>query len=456
MKKYYLLIYLIFLSIITFTQTNDSVIIDKIFAISLCREDAYKNLQNLTSTSPKRLAGTAASNSAIDWAIKTMKDAGFDTVYLQKTIVKNWKRNGRESARVNSKKLGERDLNISSFGLSVGTGGKALTTSVVEVHNFDELKTLGEKEIKGKIVFFNRPADPHFFNTGRSYGSAIDQRTAGASEAVKYGAIAVIVRSVTLATDQYPHTGVMRYNENLPKIPAIAVATEHANLLSLWLKQDPSLELTIKTNCQMLEDTVSYNVIGEIWGTEYPKSYITIAGHLDCWDNCDGAHDDGAGCVESIEALSLFKALEMRPKHTLRAVMYMDEEIAQRGGRTYLENAKNNNETHITAIESDAGGFAPTGFSFSASEEVVSYFRQFKPQLEHYGLYYFEKGGSGVDISFLSELKIPLAGLVTNSQRYFDYHHSASDTIDKVNKRELQLGASTMAVYAYLFDIKFK
>jgi Zn-dependent M28 family amino/carboxypeptidase len=323
---------------------------------------------------------------------------------------------------------------------------------VVEVQDFDELAKLGREQVEGKIVFFNRPMNPSEVNTFAAYGGAANQRAAGPSEAAKYGAVGAVVRSLTLAQDDVPHTGSLRYALNVPQIPAIAISTNDANLLSKLLKDDADLRFYFETHCEMKEDELSYNVIGELRGSEYPEEIIAVGGHLDSWDLGQGAHDDGAGCVQSIEVLRIFKALGLRPKRTLRAVMFMNEENGLRGGVEYAAQAEKNKEKHLAAIESDRGGFTPRGFSIDAEAKALKKIQGFAELFRPYGIYEFVAGGSGADISPLKSQGVPLIGFVPDSQRYFKYHHTAIDTFDKVDQRELEMGAAAMAGLVYLLD----
>jgi hypothetical protein len=262
--------------------------------------------------------------------------------------------------------------------------------------------------------------------------------------------VAMIDRSSTTSNDNFPHTGIQHYADTVNKIPALSVSTNDADNLSRWLKTDPDLNVFLKTSCRELPEITSHNIIGEIRGTEHPEEIIAFGGHLDCWDICQGANDDGAGVVQTIDILRIFKSINLNPKHTIRVIVYMDEEMEQRGAKAYAEAAKG--RKHIAAIEADRGGFTPWGFSIDASDEQVKKVQSWKNLLLPYGLFYFEKGGSGVDIHDLKSQGVPLLGLVPDSQRYFDYHHSGNDSFDKINIRELQLGTASMAALVYLID----
>jgi len=437
------------------SQQNDSLIVSTIYKVALTNDFAYQQLHFLCKSLNGRLAGSPQAAGAVEWSKQLMKQINADTVYLQETKVPHWVRGPREKARIVSTIYGSTPVHVCALGGSVGTPGDGISANVVEVQNFDQLKKLGEANIKGKIVFFNRPVDRALINTFRGYGGAVDQRFSGPFEAAKLGAVGVVIRSVSTAMDTVPHTGISRYKDFDNPIPSIAISTIDADILSRQLKQDPQLIFFYQTSCEWLPDETSYNVIGEIWGSEFRDEFITIGGHLDAWDLGEGAHDDGAGIIQTIEVLRLFKELKIKPKHTIRFVMFMDEEISQSGGRTYAEMAKKNNEKHFLALETDRGGFTPTGFSIDAPAGAIEQIKELKPLFEPYGVDNFIKGYGGVDISKLKDNGAILSGLIVDCQRYFDYHHSGNDTLDKVNKRELQMGSASIAAFIYLID-KYK
>ncbi|MFO7978105.1 MAG: M20/M25/M40 family metallo-hydrolase, partial [Bacteroidales bacterium] len=348
---------------------------------------------------------------------------------------------------------GNEALTVAALGLSVGTGPDGVTARVIEVHQLEELEKLGSQQVKGKIVFFNRPFNQTHYNTFAGYSGATDQRFAGPALAARLGAAAVLVRSVTSANHDFAHTGVTRFVEDGPNVPALAISPVGADLLSQRLKKDPELNLFVRNTSYRLPDVLSYNVIGEIRGSEQPGTIITVGGHLDAWDNSPGAHDDGAGCMQSVEVLRLFRKLDIQPKRTVRAVMFMDEEIAQRGGKEYARQADLKGEQHYFAIESDRGAFTPRGFSVDAPQEQLEAIQTLNSYFKPYGIHEISKGGSGVDIGPLKNYyQMALAGLVTDSQRYFDLHHAPTDTFAQVNRREMQLGSASMAALIYLLD----
>jgi hypothetical protein len=452
MKKINLTLAILLMVCALYGQPQDESSIKQIFDKALTEGRSYEMLEYLATRVGSRLSGSPGAAAAVEWSRHEMENFA-DSVFLQPVMVPHWVRGQKEIGRIlNSRRMGTTAVNVCALGGSVGTGPAGLSGSVIEVKNFDELKQLGEKNVRGKIVFFNRPMDPTKINTFAAYGGAVDQRGSGPSEAAKYGAIGAIVRSMGSNLEDYPHTGGLRYAPNIPKIPAIAISTRHAELLSKLLKEEKDLQFYFETHCQNLPDAPSFNVIGEIKGSVHPDEIIVVSGHLDSWDLAQGAHDDGTGCVQAMEVLRLFKVMGYKPKRTIRAVMYMNEENGLRGGIEYARQAELNKEKHLAALESDRGGFTPRGFSMSADEATKAKIKSWKPLLEPYGLTDFDQEGGGADIGPLAPQGVPLIGFLPDSQRYFDYHHTPEDTFDKVNKRELELGAASMAALVYLID----
>jgi len=443
---------LLFSSLLSFSQSNDQGAVKLLFDEALSKGKSYEMLYDLTVNIGPRLSGSPGAAAAVEWSRHTMEEYQLDSVWLQPVMVPHWVRGQKEIGRIVSKKMGTIPVNVCALGGSIGTGPSGISAQVVEVKSFDELKALGSKGVQGKIVFFNRPMDPTKINTFAAYGGAVDQRGGGANEATKYGAVAVLVRSMGSNLEDYPHTGGMRYAPNTSKIPALAISTRHAEVLSNLLKDEKDLQFYMENHSVTLDDSPSYNVIGEIKGSEFPDEIIVVGGHLDSWDLAQGAHDDGAGCVQSIEVLRLFKAIGYKPKRTIRAVMFMNEENGLRGGMKYAELADKNKEKHVAAMESDRGGFTPRGFTMTAPKAVREKIKTWKPLLEPYGLTDFDQEGGGADIGPLERQGVPVLEFLPDSQRYFDYHHTQEDTIDKVSKRELELGAASMAALVYLID----
>ncbi|MEO8795115.1 MAG: M20/M25/M40 family metallo-hydrolase [Daejeonella sp.] len=435
-------------------QNSDSVFIRKIYDQALENGQAYKNLNYLCKQIGPRLSGSENAEKAVVWTKKLMEDYGFDRVYLQEVMVPHWVRGEKEVAYILEGKT-KIPVPITSLGGTVATNPKGITAEIIEVQNFDELKALGESKVKGKIVFFNRAFDTKPIETFHSYSGAVDQRGAGAIEASKLGAIGVVVRSMTHALDDHPHTGAMRYNDAVKKIPAVAISTNAANILSEKLKTAKApVQFYFKESSETLPDVKSYNVIGEIRGSEMPDEIITVGGHLDSWDLAEGAHDDGSGVIQSIEALRILKSMNYKPKRTIRAVMFMNEENGLRGGRKYAELAAVNKEKHIAAIESDEGGFTPRGFSIDAQAADYNKIKGWKSVLAEYGLHDIVTGESGADIGPLKTVSdsTALIGYKPDSQRYFDIHHSALDVFENVNRRELEMGAASITSLVYLID----
>ncbi|QBN17987.1 M28 family peptidase [Flavobacterium nackdongense] len=452
MKKSALLIVLFLNGILLFSQTKEEQTIKEIYKSSLTNSKCYSWLDYLSNSIGARLSGSANAEKAVQYTKSQLETLGFDRVYLQEMMVPKWVRGEKESAYIldNKSKI---NVPVCALGGSIATPKNGLTAEVIEVKSIKELETLGGK-LKGKIVFYNRPMEPENIETFLSYRGCVDQRSSGAKEAAKYGAVATIVRSMNLRLDDFPHTGNQNYGD-LPKsqyIPAAAISTNAAELLSKTLKNNPKLKFYLKQSCQQMDDVVSYNVVGELKGSEHPENIMVVGGHLDSWDLADGSHDDGAGVVQSMEVMNIFKNIGYKPKNTLRVVLFMNEENGGRGGKKYEELAQANKEKHIFALESDSGGFSPRGFSIESSDAVFDKILTWKPVFEPYLIHSFVKGHGGSDIEPLTSKSIIKAGLKPDSQRYFDYHHAANDKFGAINKRELELGAATMAAMLYLMD----
>lgn len=437
-----------------FAQSNDEKQIKAIYDMALTDGKAYDWLNYLSNQIGGRLSGSVQAQQAVEYTKEQLDSLGLDRVWLQPVMVPKWVRGTPEFAYIETKPGLTTNVPICALGGSVGTPDGGLKANIVEVQGIEDLEKLGRKKIEGKIVFYNRPMEPTLVNTFAAYSNCVDQRYSGAAEAAKYGALGVIVRSMNLRLDDYPHTGSMGYGDTPVKnrIPAAAISTNGAELLSTTLKLNPNIKFYFRQNCKQLEDVQSYNVVGEITGSTYPNEVMVVGGHLDSWDLGDGSHDDGAGCVQSMDVLRLLKETGYKPKRTLRVVLFMNEENGLRGGNKYAEVAQEKGENHVFALESDSGGFTPRGFSFECSEENFEQVLSWKGLFEPYLIHLFEKGFSGADIGPMKNENIVLAGLVPDSQRYFDHHHAENDTFEHVNKRELELGAATMASLVYLID----
>ncbi len=437
-----------------FAQTDDEKQMKAIYNAALTQGKAYDWLNYLSNQIGGRLSGSVQAQQAVDYAKAQMDSLGLDRVWLQPVMVPKWVRGTPEFAYIETSPGVTSNVSICALGGSIATSGRGVKANVIEVNGIEELKKLGKEKISGKIVFFNRPMDASQISTFKAYSGCVDQRYSGAAEAGKYEALGVIVRSMNLRQDDYPHTGAMSYGDIAvqERVPAAAISTNGADLLSATLKLNPDTQLFFKLNCKQLDDVKSYNVIGEIKGSTHPEEIMVVGGHLDSWDLGDGSHDDGAGCVQSMEVLRLLKVTGYKPKRTIRVVLFMNEENGLRGGKKYAEIAKSKNENHVFALESDSGGFTPRGFSFDCTEANLARAQSWKSLFEPYLIHLFVKGGSGADIGPLKNDGIVLAGLRPDSQRYFDHHHSENDRFEHVNKRELELGAATMASLVYLFD----
>jgi len=452
MKKSIVSVVLLLNSFFLFAQTNDEQTIKAIYKSSLTNSKCYSWLDYLSNKIGARLSGSANAEKAVLYTKAQLETLGLDRVYLQEVMVPKWVRGEKETAYILDKKT-KINVPVCALGGSIATAKNGLTAEVIEVQSIKELEVLGNK-IKGKIVFFNRPMEQENIETFTSYGGCVDQRYAGAKEASKFGAVGTIVRSMNLRLDDFPHTGAQSYGD-IPKsqyIPTAAISTNGAELLSKTLKSNPNLKFYLKMSCQQMEDALSYNVIGEIKGSEHPENIMVVGGHLDSWDLADGSHDDGAGIVQSMEVINIFKNLGYKPKNTIRVVLFMNEENGGKGGKKYEELSLINNENHIFALESDSGGFSPRGFSFEADDANFNKIASWKNLFEPYLIHSFVKGHSGSDIEPLTSKSIGKAGLKPDSQRYFDYHHASNDKFDAINKRELELGAATMASLMYLID----
>jgi carboxypeptidase Q len=451
--------YVVFLLLncsILFAQSVDTAklhsyqkIADDIIFSGLRSGKAYEILSDLTSSVGARLSGSPEAAKAVEWSKRTMEKLGFDNVHLESVIVPHWVRGATEEASiVNPTSINDKVLTICALGGSIGTPDEGITAEVVEVKSFDELKKLGDNA-KGKIIFFNRPMDRGKISPFEAYGGAVNQRGSGAAEASRAGGVAALVRSMTTVIDDVPHTGAMNYNDSIPKIPAAAISTKDAEMLSGLLAKERSVTVRLKLSCQTLPDVESANVIGELTGSEKPNEIVLIGGHLDSWDKGKGAHDDGSGCAHVIEALRLLKELGLTPKRTIRAVTFINEENGLRGGKAYAARSRPN-EKHIAALETDAGGFAPRGFGVQSDSLVFDKIARWSPLFASIEADRIRKGGGGADISELAKQGVPAIGLRVEGHRYFDYHHSNNDTIDKVNERELELGAASVAILAYV------
>jgi len=442
---------LLFLPLVSLAQTGDEATIKKFSDEILRNGKAYELLRQLTKDVGGRLSGSPQFAKAVQWGKVAMEQNGADKVYLQECMIPHWVRGGQDKASLTeiNKKKTSRKLDVLALGNSLGSG--TVTGDLLAVANFDELEKRKD-EVKGKIVYYNNGFNPTNIKPFVSYGESGIYRRLGASRAAKYGAIGVMIRSLTESSANDPHTGGMAYIDSFPRIPAIAVGPRDAD--EVWrMSKTSSMKLSMTTNGHFLPDTIGHNVIAELTGTEFPDQIITVGGHLDSWDVNEGAHDDGTGVVHTIEIMRAMKAIGYQPRHTIRFVLFANEENGLRGGTKYAEEAKAKGEKHVFALESDAGGFTPRGFSIQANKEQLEKLRSWIPLLSPYGTFEITGDGGGADIGPLNRtFGTPVGELMPDPQRYFDLHHARSDVFENVNKRELLLGAVNMAALIYLVD----
>lgn len=445
------------ISLASFSQASDSLIFARFFSTALVKDRAYSDLHDICKQCGSRLSGSEGAAKAVVLVHHILDSLQLDSVWQQDVMVPHWVRGKKEMASIiypsSAKKTGPLMVRICALGGSISTPEAGLEAQVIEVKGLGQLKKMNPADIKGKIVFYNEPFDQSLRETFNAYSKAVGQRHMGAVEAASYGAVGVVVRSMAQHIDIWPHTGAMAYADSIKKIPAVAICTNDAEILSKAIAEDKSTSFRFQTFCQTLPDAPSYNVIGEIKGSEFPNEIIVVGGHLDSWDLSESAQDDGAGVVQSIEVLRLFKTFGIKPRHTIRFVAFMNEENGSKGGAKYAEWAKTSGEKHIAAIESDAGGFTPRGFSLETNDTLRSYIqRSWKSILDKFEIGSLDDVGSGSDVGHLSGICPLLGELHPDSQRYFDFHHTGHDTWENCNDRELELGAAAMASFVYLID----
>ena len=432
------------------TNAEDPIIIRSIYDEALLHKEGYHWLDKLTDIGG-RLAGSAEADKAVALMGSIADSLGFETRY-QKVKVPHWVRGPKERAHyeINGK---VRKVAATALGGSVPTPEEGVQGRVVEINSFDELEAKGD-QLKNNIAFFNIPMDPTFISTFFAYGQAVKQRWVGAVKASQYGAKGVVIRSLSSSINKYPHTGSMTYEGARKKIPAIAISTYHAEQLSKDLEDNPDVNFFMQVNSRWMDSTYSYNLIAEIPGTSKKDEIILTGGHIDSWDIGEGAHDDGAGCIHALESVYLLKKLGYTTKRTLRVVLFMNEEFGLNGAKTYARKAaENEDEKHVVAIESDGGGFSPRGLSITANDSAVARIKDLRDLMEPFGIYQFRQGGSGADVSQLRNKKdLILMGLRPDNHRYFEVHHSANDTFERVNARELEMGSATLAAMIFLID----
>lgn len=427
---------------------EDSIQFAKISTEILNKGKAYTELRDLTKNIGHRLSGSESYEKAVQWAAQKLRNAGADKVWLQEVMIPVWVR-GKESLQIKASNGKWKSLKMLSLGNSEGTGGKDVSGEIIMVRSMEEYDKLSPEQVKDKIVFFNYPFSQSYIETFKGYSDAAKYRTTAASLTAKKGGKFAIIRSLSSAFDDVPHTGAMRYGDD-QKIPAVAIGSTTADELAELL-QSQKVTAKLNSNCGMKGEKLSHSVIGEITGKK-DQSVIVVGGHLDSWDVGEGAHDDGAGIVQSIEVLRTFKNLGIRNNHTIRVVCFANEENGVKGGVQYGKIAKESNEKHLFAIESDAGGFTPRGISLDMEQEKRKQIQSWSELFLTYGIYDFKNTYSGTDLYSLHDMGIPAAELVPDSQRYFDIHHTEEDTFEKVNRRELLLGAVVMTQLIYMID----
>ncbi len=441
----------------------------KIIATARADRGAYKKLAYLTDQIGNRLAGSQQLDKAIAWAAQTMKDDGLD-VRTEKVMVPHWVRGVEDGAitspvdrhsappsggAARSGEAGpfERKLHLSTLGGSIATPKGGITAPVVVVRDWKDLEAKAD-QVKGAIVVYNVAMPAWTAEKGSGYGSVVGYRFAGASRAAKYGAVAALVRSVTAKSLSTPHTGAMGYAPDQPKIPTASISVEDAELLDR-LSAQGKVTVRLRLEPQQLPDVESANVIGELRGSEKPDEIVVIGGHIDSWDVGQGAHDDGAGCVTMMQALKTLKQLGLTPKRTIRVVLFTNEENGTRGAKGYAEQHKAELGKHVLAVESDSGGFAPRGFGIGhkdadAAKRVRARLTEIAALMGPLGKLRVEEGHGGTDIEPMEPFGVPQIGLEVYGEKYFDYHHTEADTLDKVDPQDLADMVAAVAVLAYV------
>ena len=447
------LVVFLMMSFWVLSQTNDSVIIAKIYKNALTSKESYNNLKVLCDSSGPRQIGSKESIQAVNILQQQLETKGFDKVYLQDFESSVWYCNSKGKAIVTSENKGDYTLEVDVFGPSVATKNNGIKAGIVEVSGIPELESLDKEKIKGKIVFYNTPMKNSFSNPLDAYVEARMLRFNGTSRAAEYGAVGVLMRSLTTSIDEFPHTGSIVYDDDFKKIPALAVSSKDSEVLSNLLKEDPNLKTTIFVDNKTVDFLTSYNVIAEIKGQTNPEEVIVIGAHIDSWYNATGAHDDGVGCVQMMDVLRIFDELKINNNKTIRVILFMDEEINRAGAKAYADYFDDEKETIIAGIESDLGGYSPNGFLIDGANPIISQIQAYKNLLLPYGLYDIDKGFGGMDILTLKrKYGFPSIALRVESQRYFEIIHTVNDTFDKVHQRELQLGTAAIASLVYLLD----
>jgi carboxypeptidase Q len=446
-----LLLVLISFRVSSQTMQKDSAAFRRIANDVLLNGQCYENLRVLCKQVGHRLSGSKAAQDAVVWGVKTMHEAGADRVWLQPVDVPYWFRGQESLAFKFPDQAAFKTVPMLSLGNSISTEGKVLERKVIMVMSFEEFAALSRETVKGNIIFFNHRFPQEVINPFDAYGTAGAYRWTAPNLAAAKEAAGVIIRSISTGADDFPHTGSFRYADSVKPIPAVAIGNISADRLEGQCKKG-TVTAQLVSNCRMVGTRPSYNVIGELIGTDYPEQIVVVGGHLDSWDVGEGAHDDGSGVVQSIEVIRTLKSLGIRPKRTVRAVLFMNEENGLKGGFAYADSAKSKKETHILGIETDAGGFSPRGFGLLMSTAQKNFIRSYAPLFYPYGVYDFTQEEGGADITPLHRLGVPVAGLMPDAQRYFDYHHTNADVFEAVSHRELKMGAIALTQLVYLIS----
>lgn len=421
---------------------------------ALASDYAYRQVAHLSNNIGPRLSGSPQAQQAVEYVAGEMRRLGLD-VQLEKLMVPHWVR-GLETAELvefpGQAPSTTQKVVLTALGGSVATPPEGLTAEVVVVHDFDELQALGHDKVAGKIVLFNYPYDRRMAAQGyggEAYGEAVAYRGGGPSAAARLGAVAALNRSAGGAEFRLPHTGATRYADDAPKIPAAAVTAEDAELMA-HLTREGKVRLHLTLTPQRLPDAPSYNVIADLKGTEHPEQIVIVSGHLDSWDLGTGAIDDGAGVAVAMQTVQLLKQLNLRPKRTIRFIAWMNEENGVVGGRTYAKENAAEMANHVAAIESDRGAGHPLGFEVKGKPEVMPLLAPVSKVLQSSGAGLLQlTEGAETDIAPLAAAGVPAFGLWQDTRFYFDYHHTAADTLDKIDPHELAENAAVMAVLAY-------
>lgn len=421
---------------------------------ALASDYAYRQLAHLTDNIGPRLSGSPQAEAAVHYVAQEMRRLGME-VTLEKLMVPHWARGEETGSLVKYPGQAEgttQKILLTALGGSIGTPAEGLTAEIVVVNDFDELKELGREKVSGKIVLFNVHFDRQMAAQGfggEAYGQSVIYRGLGASAAARLGAVAALNRSAGGAEFRLPHTGSLRYEDAAPKIPAAAVTAEDGDLIAR-LAAEGVVRMKLLLTPTQLPDAPSYNVIADLKGSEHPEQVIVVSGHLDSWDLGTGAIDDGAGVAIAMQTLQLMKQLHLRPKRTIRLIAWMNEENGVVGGRTYAKDYQAEIPNHFAAIESDRGAGHPLGFEVRGKAEILPLLEPMSTILRSSGAGLVKlTTGSETDISPLAEAGVPAFGLWQDTRSYFDYHHTAADTLDKVVPRELAENAAAMAVLAY-------